>query len=139
MMKKMELTPFYLIFRGFNQTKWMDAYALFSFALEALFSRDDKCEPTKTIINRVSRILNCSKTKINNLYEIRSDIVHGRIELAEKEDEVKKKENLNYLQDVENVVIGCLRKVLDEKVYLKYKNPQEREKYFDDLVENVTI
>lgn len=109
----------YFAFRGFSQIKWMDAYAFFSFALEALFSREDKSEPTKTIINRVSRILNCSKTKINDLYEIRSDIVHGRIEYTEKEDEDKKKENLKYLQDVEDVVIECLRKFLDEKIYLK--------------------
>lgn len=101
-------------------------------SLEALFSKDQSGGATKTICTRVSSFLGfkslCEYNDIYHLYDIRSRIVHGNI-VAKKEPG----ENLKELRHLQFVVIECMKKILQEKVYLKFIDKKTRDSYLGTL------
>ncbi len=122
----------YFLYRGFFSKKWMDAFVFLMIAIESLFSKEEPGEATKTICSRVSKFLDskprCEYKNIQNLYNIRSQIVHGKIEANDKP-----RDDLTQLHDLEYVVTECMKKILDENLYLIYGNVQEKESYYNRL------
>jgi hypothetical protein len=100
-------------------------------ALEALFSKEEGGAATTTICKRVSAFLGsqdrCTYADIERLYRIRSELVHGRRKFSESA------ENLADAHELEFVVTECMKKILAERTYLKYKDATEKEKYFNQL------
>lgn len=107
-------------------------------ALEALFSKEERGGTTKTICSRVSHFLDsksrCSYKDIENLYDIRSKMVHGNIVASDDP-----KDNLIKLHDLEYVVTECMKKMLDEQIYLTYSNVQQKESFYNQLTETVML
>ena len=122
----------YFLYLGFHTTRWVESFMFLMNSLEALFSKDKSGGATKTICTRVSSFLDfksrCEYDDIDYLYEIRSRIVHGNI-VAKKEPG----ENLKELHHLQFVVIECMNKILQEKVYLKFIDKKTRDSYLGTL------
>jgi len=122
----------YFMFRGFSTIKWLDAYIFLMIAVESLFSNERRSGATDTICSRVSKFLNskarCEYKDIEHIYDLRSQIVHGKI-VANDDD----RDNLSELLELEYVTAECMKKILDEEIYLKYRDVDEKEMYFCSL------
>lgn len=127
----------YFIWRGFCVEKHIDAYILFVCAIEALFSNETAEDITKTVINRTKRFMLGVKgfggDQIKSIYKIRSDMVHGRIPYTAAEDITRRKENLSRLAKLEGLVLACMERILEKKIYLKYKTVEEKENFLNSL------
>jgi hypothetical protein len=122
----------YFMHRGLCSGEMIDTFVFLMMAIESLFSKEDPGGATKTICSRVSKFLGCKARcgdeDIKKLYTLRSKIVHGKVVV---DDEIKGR--LPTLYELEYVLRECMKKMLDERIYLKYGNDKEKEKYFDDL------
>ncbi len=118
---------------------WAYVFVLLVSVLEALFSKETRGGATKTICSRVSAFLDssprCTYSDIEKLYNIRSELVHGKRKLSPEE---APGQNLTDTHELEFVVTECMKKLLDERIYLKYANVAEKESYFDWLSERST-
>lgn len=127
----------YFIWRGLCSRKHIDAYILLVCAIEALFSNETPDGVTKTLIKRTQKFLSEIKglggDQIKRLYKIRSDMVHGRIPHTDK-DSAQSKQNIKNLGKLESLVFACVKKMLDERIYLQYKDTDEKEKFLNDLM-----
>lgn len=99
--------------------------------LEALFSKEQGGAATKTICQRASALLGsrprCTYADIERLYNIRSELVHGRRKAAQSG------QNLADAHELEFIVCECMKKILAERIYLKYNDPTEKEAFFNRL------
>ena len=123
----------YFLYLGFFNSHWFATFIFLMSALEALFSKEERGEATKTICLRVSSLLNskpqCTYKDIDLLYDIRSRMLHGNIKVSDPPT------NLGNLHHLEYVVTECMRKILDEQIYLKYSDTGEKEAYYNTLAE----
>lgn len=121
----------YFMIRGFFSGKMIDTFMFLMAAIESLFSKEDSGGATKAVCSRVSKFLGCKARceykDIENLYNLRSKIVHGRVAV---EDEIKG--HLPTLYELEYVLMECIKKILDEKIYAIYSDVVQKEKYFND-------
>ena len=122
----------YFMYLANHTTHWIDSFMFHMSTLEAIFSKDKRGGATKTICTRVSSFLE-SKSRfeysdIDHLYDIRSRIVHGNI-VAKKEPG----ENLKELHHLQFVVIECMKKIIQKKVYLKFIDKKTRDSYLGTL------
>ncbi len=122
----------YFLYRAFHNTHWVDSFLFFMSALEAVFSKDSKGGATATICRRVSKFLNdptsCSYDDVNNLYDIRSRIVHG--DLRASDDPA---ENLRHLKKLERLTIHCFRKLIAIDGFAHFKDRILRDNYLSAL------
>lgn len=123
----------YFLYRGFHSTKMIDSFMLLMSAIESLFSGEKQGGVTRTICLRVSNFLNnktrCKYQNIEDLYDLRSKIVHGRVIVN---DEIKG--HLATLHEFEYVITECMKKMLDNKIYSIYGNVHNKEIYFNKLI-----
>lgn len=110
-------------------------FVLLFTVLEALFSKEIGGAATKTVCHRASSFLGlrpgCSYSDIERLYQVRSELVHGRRDASESD------ENRTDAHALEFVVTECMKKMLSERIYLKYKTVEEKESYFNLLRPNL--
>lgn len=133
----------YFMYRGFCAYKMIDSFVFLMCAIESLFSNEYHNRKnsgatkkyagiTKTICSRVSKFLDdrlgYKSEDINELYALRSKIVHGRVKVK---DEIKGQ--LNTLYKLQYVLVECMKKMLDKEIYRIYSDVQNKERYFDDL------
>lgn len=122
---------FFLYTAYFNTAHALSFFALLFIVLEALFSNDQGGGATKTICKRVSALLEnrarCAYPEIEKLYQIRSELVHGR-RLASEAGE-----NLAAAHELEFVVSECMKKILNDRLYCLYNDPAKRDEYFEKL------
>lgn len=127
----------YFVWRGLSCDKHIDAYIFLVCAIEALFSGENSIDVTKTLIKRTQKFLSGEPSfggdQIKKVYKIRSDMVHGRISHTDKKDLTQRQENLDNLAKLEALVFICFKKVLNEKIYLKYNDMDEKEKFLNSL------
>jgi hypothetical protein len=100
--------------------------------LEALFSnKGGGGDPLKVVCQRVSALLSsqprCTFEDVKKLYKIRSELVHGRRKATGGD------ENLDDAHELEFVVTECMKKMLSERIYLKYEDEATKEAYFNQL------
>jgi len=130
----------YFIWRGLCAEKHIDAYILLVCAIEALFSNETSEDVTKTLIKRTQKFLSEIKgfggDQIKRIYKIRSDMVHGRIAHTDKKDLIQRGQNIKNLAKLELLVFACIKKILEEKIYLKYNDTNMKEKFLNDLMNN---
>lgn len=123
----------YFLYRGFHSIRMIDCFVFLMSAIESLFSGEKRGGVTKAICSRVSNFLDrkprCKYEDIKKLYDLRSKIVHGRVVVN---DDIKGQ--LKTLHELEYVVTQCMKKMLDEKIYLIYSNVDKKENYFNKLV-----
>lgn len=123
----------YFLYRAFHADKWIDSFVLMMCSLESLFSKDtNDRNSTKAITNRVSSLLSsqtrCTKLDIEKLYEIRSKMVHGRLEASDDPGE-----NLKYLEHLEYVTVRCFRELVNNKAYAHYASKAARDRFMGTL------
>lgn len=133
----------YFMYRGFLSDKMIDSFVLLMCAIESLFSNEYRNRKhsgatkktagiTETICSRVSKFLDnrlgYKYKDINELYALRSKIVHGRFKV---EDQIKGQ--LNTLYKLQYVLVECMKKMLDKEIYRIYSDVQKKERYFNDL------
>jgi hypothetical protein len=106
-------------------------FVLLFTVLEALFSKEEGGAATETICKRVSSFLGsparCTYPDIKRLYNIRSELVHGRRKASPSGG------NLADAHELEFVVTECMKKMLSERVYLRYRDLADKEQYFNKL------
>lgn len=129
---------------------------LFFTSLESLFSDSQRSELTYKIALRTSYFLHPKDSEkrkevfnfIKMGYEIRSYFVHGsnseeRINKLMKKYQIKKKVDWygfhhHFIEDLQEIVVSCLRKILLDKKYIGFfaydKKDKEVNDFFDNLV-----
>lgn len=110
---------------------WMQAFILYMTSLETLVSPDIISEKiTSIIINRILKLIPdksiCSKTQLNKIYELRSDIVHGKIIT-----DVELKKEMVKLVRLQRVVLSSFKNILKKDFDSIYTNRIEFEKIFN--------
>ena len=122
----------YFMYRGFCAGKMIDSFLFLMCSIESLFSNEERFGATKTICSRVSKFLDYrlgyEYKDIEKLYDLRSKIVHGKIVV---EDEIKGQ--LNTLYKLQYALVECMKKMLNEEIYLIYSDIQNKECYFNGL------
>ena len=128
----------YFLYRAFHSIKWMDAYIHLMSSIESLFSKDKPGGATVAITTRVPSLLSnnprCTKKDIEDLYEIRSRIIHGNItgpDLDEAKDDDKDK--LANLDKLEYVTIECFKELVKSTRYKHYTDKEIRDKFMGTL------
>lgn len=122
----------YFLFLAFHTTQWILSFMLLMNTIEAIFSKDKPGGATKTICTRLSSFLDskprCEYNDIDHLYDIRSRIVHGNIVASEEPGE-----NLEQLFHLQYIVIECMKKILNDRIYLNFENKEKRDSYLSTL------
>lgn len=122
----------YFLFRAFHADKWIDSFLLMTSALESLFSKDAPGGATDTIATRVASLLNsadrCTKSDVEQLYDIRSAMTHGRILASDEPGE-----NLAKLEHLEYITNASFRKLVETAKYLCYGTKAERDAFMGTL------
>ena len=121
----------YFLYRGFYSYQWRDSYIFLICVIESLFSKNTAGGNTNKICKRVSRFIddiNYNEDKIRNIYNLRSDLIHGRITLDDKSEN-----NIKKVSELEDLVIRIVEKILNEKIYLHYQSDENRSKYLGNL------
>ena len=116
----------YFLYRAFHSDKWIDSFLLMTSALEALFSKDAPGGATDAISTRVASLLGsadrCTKSNVEELYDLRSSMTHGRIVVSDDPGE-----NLAQLEHLEHVTNASFRKLLETQKYLCFRSKSDRD------------
>ena len=122
----------YFLYRGFFSYHWRDSYIFLVCFIESLFSINSSSGGnTKKICSRVARLIDdqkYSEDRINYIYGLRSDLIHGRIV-----PDPKSERNIDKVSELEELVIRIMDKVLNEKIYLHFISEEMRSEYFKHL------
>jgi len=123
----------YFLHRAFHLNIWIDAFLFYINALESLFSKNRYGGATKTICSRVTSFLAdesiCKYEDLEKLYNLRSAMVHDRMEVRPDPEE-----NLNFLALLETVVTNVFRKFLTERIYQNYPDENSKEAYWESYL-----
>lgn len=118
----------YFLYRAFHTTHWVDSFIFLVSFLESLFSKDDKRGATRTICTRVNNFISdpniVTYDIMEKLYDVRSEMVHGKINLTNNMPQ----ENLKDLKSLENISIAVLEKFIENNLYESYNTKEQREK-----------
>lgn len=122
----------YFLTRAYSCEKWSESFVMMMIVLEALFSNDTKGAAKEPICQRTSSLLasreRCAKQDIEKLYDLRCDIVHGRIEFDSKESN-----NLQELAHLEFIVTQCFRELITQEHYTKFAQTDDRANFIKEL------
>ena len=110
---------------------WMQAFILFMTAIETLVSPDIKSDKiTSLIINRILGLIAndsiCSKNQLNTLYELRSDIIHGKVIT-----DIQLQKEMPKLVRLQKVVLTVFNNILKRDFKTIYSNNIEFENFFN--------
>ncbi|MGH8498035.1 MAG: hypothetical protein ACRERV_04395, partial [Methylococcales bacterium] len=122
----------YFAFRGMSAAKWIDAFLMYMSAIESLFSKDKPGGATETIKTRVASLLNSAmgvtKEDVGALYALRSNMVHGHIEINDDPHE-----NLRELAKIQRLLNSCLNIFLERELYKHYASKTKRDNFMGTL------
>jgi hypothetical protein len=122
----------YFLFRAWHNTKWIDSFILMMCSLESLFSKDKPGGATAAITSRVSSLLNskvkCTKSDIEELYNLRSRMTHGSL-IANNEPG----ENLLKLNHLDYITVECFKTLSERKLYKDYATKSSRDRLMGSL------
>ena len=114
---------------------WMEAYIIFMTSLETLVSPPTEVQITSNIIKRTRKLVNdskiCSKKDIDELYKLRSDIIHGRILVS-----LDFNERIDDLIKLQIIVLKAFENILESDFKTNYKDENSKEKFFELICNN---
>ena len=120
------------LYLAYTSYHWMQAFVLFMIALETLLSPTDEIQITKTIIGRTRKLIGnpkiCSKKIIDDLYQLRSDITHGRI-LAD----LSFRDHIKEVSRLQIIVLKAFEIILSKNYKKIYKTEQTKELFSQKL------
>lgn len=121
----------HFLLKAYRSGYWADNFLANMVGLEALFSSDRRQGMTRTICDRVSGFLeeyeNCEYDDIENLYNVRSQIAHGKLPFDDLGGRDKKTIAAAH---AEMVIVTALKKIIDAKIYTKYESPMEIQEFW---------
>ncbi len=111
---------------------WMQAFVLFMTSLESLVSPDIKSEKiTSIIINRINKLIPdksiCSKNQLNKIYELRSDIIYGKIL-----SDLHLVKEMPHIVRLQKVVLSVFNNILNSDFSTIYSNKMNFENFFSE-------
>ncbi len=122
----------YFLYRAFHCDKWIDSFLLMTSALESLFSKDAHGGATDAISTRVASLLGsverCTKKDVEELYDLRSSMTHGRIVASDDPGE-----NLKKLEHLEHITKASFRKLLESERYHCFCSKAARDAFMGTL------
>ena len=111
---------------------WMESFILFITSLETLVSPSSENQITSKILKRTVKLINnveiCSKTKLEKLYELRSNIIHGRILV-----DLNFKEYLDNIQKLQIIVLTAFKTILNKNFKTIYLDEESKENFYTNL------
>jgi Apea-like HEPN len=123
----------YFAYLATHTTHWIQSFVFWMSALEALFSKDSPGGATRTIKRRVSAYIGdpniATEKDVENIYEIRSRIVHGDICASKNTPE----ENLKILWMVEKIACACFSKLIGNNDFIHYSKAHDRNSFVRKL------
>jgi hypothetical protein len=123
----------YFAYLATHTIHWIQAFIFWMSALEALFSKDCRGGATKTIKTRVNAYICdpnvCNISDIEEVYEIRSRIVHGDICASDKLPD----ENLQSLWKIESIARACFSKLIETNDFRHYSKANDRNRFVERL------
>lgn len=121
----------YFLFEAYRAEKFGVSFVMMMIVLESLFSNDNKGAAKEPICQRTSSLLDscerCTRHDIEKLYDLRCDIVHGRIDFNDQQ-----RNNLDELAHLKFVTTQCFRKLIADENYKKLSK-EERINYMSTL------
>ena len=124
------------LFLSYTSYYWMEIYILLMTSLETLVSPPTEEKITSQIIKRTRRLINdpeiCSKNNIDNLYQLRSNIIHGRV-LVDKNF----KEHQPEIVKLQKIVLKAFEIILSEDFQLIYKDEDSKEYFYNQLTTSI--
>lgn len=119
------------LYLGYISNYWMQAFILYMTALETLVSPDIRSEKiTSIIIDRIMKLISqdsvCIKNQLSKIYELRSDIVHGKIA-----PDIELKKEMPKLVNLQKVVLSGFYNILKEDFKSIYSNEHKFENFFN--------
>jgi len=116
----------YFIGLAYRTRKWLEGLLFHVCALETLISSSNREQgTTQKFFDRLNYFIGYDKAKLENIYNVRSELVHGRY-LAESNDR-----NLEYFIISEEASRLVFRKILlDQKILNSFKDDKKRMKLF---------
>lgn len=122
---------FYFLYRAFNSYQWIDAFMFYMGVIESLFSCDQKGPASEPVCRRTTNLLNdpdCPYEKVRDLYDVRSRIIHGRLEAR-----TNSHANLRLTADMEVLVKRCLRLLVEMDALHHYTDQTARNTFLGTL------
>lgn len=118
------------LYLGYISYYWMQGFVLLMTSLETLVSPDIKsAKITSIIINRIIKIIPdksiCSKNQLNKIYELRSDIIHGKII-----SNLQLSNEMPHIVRLQQVVLSVFNNILNKNLSTIYSNKMKFEKFF---------
>lgn len=111
----------YFLYCAHTSQRWMEGFSLTMSALEALFSGEGRTAMTKTICSRTAGYLfgklQTSYSEVLGLYDLRSEIPHGKISL---EMDLRPTENVEKLYRIQEITNAIFKDMLITQYYEKY-------------------
>jgi 2-methylcitrate dehydratase len=123
------------LFLAYTSYYWMEVFILLMTSIETLVSPSDEKQITTRIMKRLRGLIKdsdiCSKTKLEKLYNLRSNIIHGRV--VENTDFEEHKSELN---DLQMIVLTAFNKIISTDFSSIYSNEKSKEEYFMQFENN---
>lgn len=124
----------YFMMKGFRSGYWADSFLAYMLAIEALLSSDGRRSMSRTVCERASQLLkdrpHCTFDEIRRLYDVRSEIVHGKIPT----DGLGSFDcNIIAVAHAELILVEVMKKLIDDNIYPKYGNGHQIQNYLGHL------
>jgi len=118
----------YFLGLAYRSRKWLEALLFHVCALETLISsteREDRI--TEKFVNRIHNFIGYDKASLKKIYDIRSELVHGRYKWNSED------ENLRLFRIAEEACRSVFVKILlDEKILDSFKGDESRINIFEN-------
>lgn len=117
----------YFLGQAYRSRKWLEALLFYVCVLETLTSSADREGGiTEKFVNRIHNFIGYDKASLKKIYDIRSELVHGRYKWNSKD------ETLRLFRIAEEVCRSVFMRILsDEKILDSFKNDESRINIFD--------
>ncbi|MDY0083020.1 MAG: HEPN domain-containing protein [Ignavibacteriaceae bacterium] len=123
------------LFLAYTSCYWMESFMLLMTALETLVSPDKigaiVSDVTKRVVSLIKNKNICSKTRFDKIYELRSDIIHGKVLI-----DINFDKELPKLQQLQRIVLTVFKILLEKDFKDIYKDENSKEKFYKELCSN---
>jgi len=120
------------LFLSYTSFYWMEIFLLLMTALETLVSPDKKDKIVSEVTERVVCLINnkelCTKTKFQKIYNLRSDIIHGKVLV-----ELNFHTELPRLQQLQKIVLETFNILLRTQYKEIYKDEYSKEDFYHKI------
>lgn len=123
--------------------RWQVGFINSMAAIEAMLSSDNRRRMTRILCTRLACFIgdddekkNYYYEKINKLYDVRSELIHGKYKPNIRSG-IRSEENLDLLYDLQQLLVKCWIKILtDSNILSMFDNKESRNEFLNELTQN---